>query len=185
MTHGLCDRKVCNKLYYKLRLLALSLSFTHTHTHIPYILELYCLHISGLPKLGACCVLSTSRPPLRRLSALSPHALFYVFLCMPVCVSVCVLVLFYCMLSGAATYRFTIEKYTLAFFRQFSQNCTECISLFLFFLLFGPASLLYLQCSVAFIWGFWGVAYISRSVFLSILYGSGPKNASLWELQLI
>lgn len=57
-----------------------------SRTRVRDILELYCLHISGLPKLGACCVLSTSRPPLRRLSALSPHALFYVFLCMPVCV---------------------------------------------------------------------------------------------------
>lgn len=61
----------------------------HTHTHTCYILELYCLHISGLPKLGACCVLSTSRPPLRRLSALPPHALFYVFLCMAVYVCLC------------------------------------------------------------------------------------------------
>lgn len=71
--------------------LALSLSFTHTHTYTLtcYILELYCLHISGLPKLGACCVLSTSRPPLRRLSALPPHALFYVFLCMAVYVCLC------------------------------------------------------------------------------------------------
>lgn len=120
--------------------LALSLSFTHTLTHMLYPWTLLFAH-QRFAK--ARCVLrfehfqASSAPPFRPAA---PCPL----LCISLHGCVCVLVLFYCMLSGAATYRFTIEKYTLAFFRQFSQNCSECISLFLFFLLFGPASFLYI-----------------------------------------
>lgn len=122
--------------------LALSLSFTHTHTH-SHMLYPWTLLFAHQRFAKARCVLrfehfqASSAPPFRPAA---PRPL----LCISLHGCVCVLVLFYCMLSGAATYRFTIEKYTLAFFRQFSQNCSECISLFLFFLLFGPASFLYI-----------------------------------------
>lgn len=163
--------------------LALSLSFTHTHTH-SHMVYPWTLLFAHQRFAKARCVLrfehfqASSAPPFRPAA---PRPLLCISLhgCMCVSVSMCS-----CAFLLHAVRRSNISVYHWKIYARIFQTVFTKLYRMYFFIFIFPSFwasffFIYFQCSVAFIWGFWGVAYISRGAFLSILYGSGPKNSSL------
>lgn len=161
--------------------LALSLSFTHTyiHTHT----DTHAISLNFIVCTSAVCqssvraafwalpgLLCAAFPPCRP----TPSFMYFsAWLCM----CACAFLLHAVRRSNISVYHWKI--YARIFQTVFRKLYRMYFFIFIFPSFWASFFFIYFQCSVAFIWGFWGVAYISRGAFLSILYGSGPKNASL------
>lgn len=150
--------------------LALSLSFTHTHT------DTHAISLNFIVCTSAVCqssvraafwalpgLLCAAFPPCRP----TPSFMYFsAWLCM----CACAFLLHAVRRSNISVYHWKI--YARIFQTVFTKLYRMYFFIFIFPSFWASFFFIYFQCSVAFIWGFWGVAYISRGAFLSILYGS-------------